>query len=144
MITLSLLSAQLSLMDNKRMRCLVSMRSRLQTHFMVVILIQMLFSCICILLLIFSAFLLIFSGRFRHIIHIIQSNIRLRSYSSSKRYIYAMIVLIKEVSLIFVYILFCYICHRPISDPGQSKIRLGHSEIRVWTSPILNYGESFH
>ncbi len=27
---------------------------------------------------------------------------------------------------------------------GQSKIRLGHSEIRVWTSPILDCRESFY
>jgi hypothetical protein len=107
--TLSLFSVQLSVIDHKQMRCLVSMRSRLQIHYTVVSLIQMLFAFIYIVLLIFSVFLLIFSGRFRYIFHIIQSNIRLRSYSPLKRYSYAAVVLIKEVSLIFFYILFCYI-----------------------------------
>jgi hypothetical protein len=106
---LSLLSVQLLITDNKRMICLVSMQSRLHIHFMVVSLIQTVFAYIYIVLLIFSVCLVIFSGRFRQIIHIIQSNIRLGSYSPSKRYRYAVVVLIKEVLLIFVYILFCYI-----------------------------------
>ncbi len=107
--TLSLLSVQLLVMDNKRMRCLVSMRLRLQIHFTVVSLIQMSFAFIYMVLLILSIFLVIFSDRFRHIIHIIQSNIRSGSYSPSNKYSYTIVVLIKEVLLIFVYILFCYI-----------------------------------
>jgi hypothetical protein len=91
------------------MRCLGSMRSRLQTHYMVVSLIDMSFAFIYMYLLALSVGLVIFSGRFRRIIHIIQSNIHLGSYSPSKRYSYAMVVLIKEVLLTFVYILFCYI-----------------------------------
>jgi hypothetical protein len=50
--TLSLLSVQLLVMDDKRMRCLVSMRSRLQIHFTVVSLIQMSFAFIYMVLLI--------------------------------------------------------------------------------------------
>ncbi len=107
--TLSLFSVQLLVIDHKRMKCLVSMRSRLQIHYTVVSLFQMLFAFIYIFLVISSVFLFIFSGRFRYIFHIIQSNIRLRSYSPLKRYSYAAVVLIKEVSLVFVYILFCYI-----------------------------------
>jgi len=37
-----------------------------------------------------------------------------------------------------------YICRRPNSDSGQSRIRLTHSTILVWTSPILDYQKSFH
>jgi hypothetical protein len=107
--TLSLFSVQLLVTDNKRMRCLVSMQSRLQNHFTVVSIIQMLFASIYIALFFVSVFLFIFSSRFHYIFHIIQSNIRLRSYSPLKRYGYIAVVLVKEVLLIFVYILFCCI-----------------------------------
>ncbi len=107
--TLSYLSLELLLTDDKRMRCLVSMRSRLQTHFMVILLIYMLFAYIYIVLLIISVFLMRFSIRFRHVIRIIESNIRLSSYEPSRRYLYGMVVLIKELSMILVYIVLCCI-----------------------------------
>jgi hypothetical protein len=107
--TLSLFSVQLLVIDNERMRCLVSMQSRLENHFTVVSIIQMLFASIYIALLTVPMFLLIFSSRFRYIYHIIKSNIRLRSYSPLQRYSYIAVVLVKEVLLMFVYILFCCI-----------------------------------
>ena len=114
--TLSLFSVQLLVIANNRMRCLTSMQSRLQNHFTVVSIIQMLFAGIYIASLIVFVFLFIFSIRFRYIFHYIQSNIRLRSYSPLKRYSYISIVLVKEVLLIFVYILFC--CMYELSNNG--------------------------
>jgi hypothetical protein len=107
--TLPLLPVQFFSTDEKPMRCLVSMRSRLQTHFFVLLLIHMFFVHIYIILLHFSVGLIIFSPRFRNFILIIKSSVRLRSYAPEGRYLYAIVLLIKEVVFIFVYILFAFL-----------------------------------
>jgi hypothetical protein len=109
--TFSLFPIQLMIMGSKRMACLISMRSRLQNHFTVVSIIQLYFSIFNVSFICGFAILFIISSRFRYICHIIQSNIRLGSCSPFKRYTYLAIVLIKEVLLMFVYIISCCIYH---------------------------------
>ncbi len=127
---LSLSSVQLLVMDNNRMRCLVGIQSRLLNHFTVVSIIQMLFASIYITLVCVSVLLFIFSNRFRYIFHILQTNIRLQTYSPLKRYRYAAVVLVKEVLLIFVYILFC--CIYQWYGLSNNAMHLTWIKIRRW------------
>ena len=107
--TFLLLPSQLFLINDKQMRCFVSMRWRLYSHYFAVSLTELFVSLTCLNLLMYSILLVLVSARFRQIIRLIQSNVRLGSYPLSNRYSYTMVVLIKEMLLISVYILFCYI-----------------------------------
>ena len=109
--TLSLFSIELMKMNNKRMKCLISTRSHLHNHYSVVAMIQMYFAIFNISFICGFMILFIISTRFRSICHIIQSNIHWVSCSPSRRYTYLAIVLIKEVLLMFVYILSSCIYH---------------------------------
>ena len=84
--TLSLLWIELMKMNNKRIKCLLSTRSRLQNHFTVVTMIQMYFVIFNISFICGFMILFVISTRFRSICHLIQSNIHLVSCSPFRRY----------------------------------------------------------
>lgn len=101
-----ILSAVGLLSDNdKQIRCLTTIEIHIRTHLIITILIHMFFCLICIALSFISALLILISTRFRHLIHIMTSNISFRQYAPERRYSYGFGLLIKEVISVCIYVL---------------------------------------
>jgi hypothetical protein len=95
--------------DEKHIRCLVNMKKWLLIHSFVTTLIHIFFVHIYIIFLFFFVVFYLFSLRFRRFIRCITSNIQLTSYAQQQRHVYRIILLIKEVALVFVYVLFAFL-----------------------------------
>jgi hypothetical protein len=102
------LQVRLSSTDYKQMSCIVNMRLWLLIHSIVTLLIQFFFLNIYFILLFVCLFLFLLSPSFRSFVRVIKENIRLRSYEQEERYLYGIVLLIKEMVLIFVYTLLAF------------------------------------
>jgi len=107
--TFALLPVRFSSTDDKQMRCIVNIRLWLLIHTCVTTLIHIFFLYIYIVLLFFFVFFFLLCPCFRSFIRAITPNIRLPSYAQEERYLYRIILLIKEMALTFVYVLFAFL-----------------------------------
>jgi hypothetical protein len=103
--TFTLLPVEFSSIDDKQMRCIVNIRLWFLSHFIVILLIYIFLIFIYFALSFLLSSFFLFFPRFRSSVRVIQENIRLWSYEQEERSIYGPVLLIKEIALIFVYVL---------------------------------------
>lgn len=108
--TLPLLPVQFSSTDNRHMSCMVNMRVWLVKHFLVTLMIQAVSVNVYIILFFLYVVDFLSSPSFRNFIRAINPNIQLPSYIHKGKYFYRIILLIKEISFVFVYVLFAFLC----------------------------------
>jgi hypothetical protein len=141
--TLPLLPVQFFSNDDKEMRCIRSRTGWLLSHFIVTGLIQMFFALIYLDLLLYFVLFFLFCPPFRNFIRAIRPNIRLRSYAVEERYFYGMIMLIKEMALIFVYVVLAYFyqwLRLTNNDNGVTSLNFRRWSTEASFAPFLLFG----
>jgi hypothetical protein len=107
--TFPLYPVQFALTNDRQMSCVVNMQVLLLTHFFVTLMIHVVSINIYIFLSFVYVVVYLLSPCFRRFIRAINPNIHLHSYAHEGKYFYGIILLIKEMLLVFVYVLFAFL-----------------------------------
>ncbi len=115
----------------------------LVTHYMVVYLIHLISLMTYLWITCVSTTFYLFSSSFRNFIHIIQETIQLRSYEHEERYLYWIIMMMKEITSIIAYSLLAFLFKFFGFVNNDSSITQMH--VRLWFIeasffPLLFFG----
>jgi hypothetical protein len=107
--TLLLYPVEFFSINNQQMSCIVNMKTWLYAHFLVTLMIHALFVHIYIVLAFLYLVTFLFYPRSRSFILAIHQNIQLYSYAHQGKFFYGIMLLIREMLLVFVYVLFAFL-----------------------------------
>ena len=107
--TLTLYPVQFPLIHSREISCIVNVQVWLLTHFFVILMIHAVYINIYIVLSFLYVVIFLLYPRFRSFIRAINPNIQLRSYAHERKYLYGIMLIIKEMLFVFVYVLFAFL-----------------------------------